>query len=115
MISHPPSPAALTRRVRQWMDASMGCMCLASSMAGWWRWKDFQPASMLALLALPLTLLLPGADTLQPPLTPPPLEPSTCCAAESVGGGAVPKARAASRQYIEDTYLQRKRRRERYK
>ncbi|EFN57083.1 expressed protein [Chlorella variabilis] len=30
-------------------------------------------------------------------------------------GGAVPKQKAASRQYIEDTYLQRKRRRERYK
>lgn len=40
----------------------------------------------------------------------------TSTPAESVGGGGgVPRQRAASRQYIEDTYLQRKRRRERYK
>jgi hypothetical protein len=40
--------------------------------------------------------------------------PAPRCPAESVGA-AVPRQKAASRQYIEDMYLQRKRRRERYK
>lgn len=69
------------------------------------RWHDAQAAATHCLVVRHASV----SNVLCLPTCPAPR-----CPAESVGA-AVPRQKAASRQYIEDMYLQRKRRRERYK